>query len=72
MPIMPSEKYIAMEKIIKIQKIISLKVSSLGFEDSTNVLITKAAKTLNLFVTKSWCNDFFILPINLQRDRLCQ
>ena len=37
----------------EIQKIISLKVSSLGFEVSTSVFITKAVKTLTLFVAKS-------------------
>jgi len=59
-------------KTKKNQKRISLKVSSLGFEVSAIVLITKAVKILNLLVAKSCCNDFFILPIILQRDRLRQ
>ena len=59
-------------KINEIQKIISLKVSSLGFEVSTSVFITKAIKMLVLFVAKSCCIDFFILLIIQQRGHLCQ
>ena len=59
-------------KIKQIQKIISLKVSSLGFEISTSVFITKAVKILALFVAKSCCIDFFILLIIQQRGHLCQ
>jgi len=40
-------------KIKHIQKIISLKVSSLVFAVSNNVFITKAVKTVDLFVAKS-------------------
>ena len=59
-------------KINEIQKIISLKVSSLGFEVSTSVFITKAIKMLILFVAKSCCIDFFILLIIQQGGHLCQ
>ena len=63
---------ISTSKNKQIQKIISLKVSSLGYEVSTSVFITKPVKILNLFVAKSCCIDFFILLIILQRGHLCQ
>jgi len=63
---------ISTSKINEIQKIISLKVSSLGFEVSTSVFITNVVKVLNLFVAKSCCIDFFILLIILQMGHLCQ
>ncbi len=52
-------------KIKQIQKIISLKASSLVFEVNNSVFITKAVKTLNLFVAKSWFIESLIFFINL-------
>jgi hypothetical protein len=52
-------------KIKQIQKIISLKVSSVVIEVNNSVFITKAVKTLNLFVAKSWFIESLIFFIRI-------